>query len=82
MWVVLIVPIASICYQLDGIFVGASQTKEMRDSMIISVIIYILISIYSIKYFENHGVWFSLLIFMMLRSITLNYFFGKILKKF
>ena len=82
MWIVLIVPIASICYQLDGIFVGASQTKEMRDSMIISVIIYILISIYSIKYFENHGVWFSLLIFMMLRSITLSYFFGKILKKF
>ena len=81
-WVVIIPPIASFCYQLDGIFIGASQTKEIRNAMIFSVIIFIIISIYSTQYFNNHGLWFSLMALMILRSVTLNYFFSKILRKF
>ncbi len=81
-WILVIPPIASFCYQLDGIFIGASQTKEMRNAMIISVISFIIISIYSTKYFGNHGLWFSLLCFMILRSLTLKFYFNKILRKF
>ena len=82
LWVIIIPPIASFCYQLDGIFIGASQTKEMRNAMIISVISFIVISIYLTKYFGNHGLWFSLLCFMILRSLTLKFYFNKILRKF
>ena len=82
LWIVIIPPIASFCYQLDGIFIGASQSKEIRNAMIISVASFIVISIYLTKLFGNHGLWFSLLLFMLLRSLTLNYFFTKILKKF
>ena len=81
-WIIIIPPIASFCYQLDGIFIGASQTKQIRNGMIISVVSFIFISIYLTKYFGNHGLWFSLLIFMMLRSLTLSYYFKEILKKF
>ena len=82
LWVIIIPPIASFCYQLDGIFIGASQTKEMRNAMVISVISFIIISIYSTKYFNNHGLWFSLMCFMILRSVTLKLYFNRILKKF
>ena len=81
-WIIIIPPVASFCYQLDGIFIGASQTKEIRNAMIISVAFFILISIYLTKYFNNHGLWFSLLLFMLFRSLTLSCFFNKILKKF
>ena len=81
-WIIIIPPLASFCYQLDGIFIGASQTQEMRNAMIVSVLSFIVISIYFTRYFGNHGLWFSLLLFMILRSITLNYFFSKILKRF
>jgi len=81
-WIIIIPPVASFCYQLDGIFIGASQTKEMRNAMIISVISFIVISIYSTKYFNNHGLWFSLMCFMILRSLTLKFYFNKILRKF
>ena len=81
-WIIIIPPVASFCYQLDGIFIGASQTKEIRNAMIISVAFIILISIYLTKYFNNHGLWFSLLLFMLFRSLTLSCFFNKILKKF
>ena len=81
-WIIIIPPIASFCYQLDGIFIGASQTQEMRNAMMVSVASFIIVSIYLTKYFDNHGLWLSLLLFMLFRSLTLNYFFNKILRKF
>ncbi len=82
LWVIIIPPIASFCYQLDGIFIGATQTKEMRNAMIISVIVYVSLSIFLTQELYNYGIWFSLLLFMILRASTLHYFFPKILKKF
>ncbi len=82
MWIVIIPPVASFSYQFDGIFIGATQTKEIRNAMMISVVSFIITSIYLTKYFGNHGLWLSLLLFMIFRSLTLNYFFNKILKKF
>ena len=81
-WIIIIPPVASICYQFDGIFIGASQTGEMRNAMIISVIIFISSSHFLVNNFGNHGLWLSLLFFMVIRSITLNYYFNNILKKF
>ena len=82
LWVIIIPPIACFCYQLDGIFIGASQTKEIRNAMIVSVLSYIGVSIFLTKYLGNHGIWLSLLLFMIFRSLTLQYYFKNILKKF
>ncbi len=82
LWVIIIPPVACFCYQLDGIFIGASQTKEIRNAMIISVIGYVGVSILLSRYLGNHGIWFSLLLFMILRSITLQFYFRNILRKF
>ena len=81
-WIIIIPPVASICYQFDGIFIGASQTAEMRNGMIISVILFISSSHFLIDKLGNHGLWLSLLFFMIIRSVTLNYFFNRILTKF
>ena len=82
LWIIIIPPVASFCYQLDGIFIGASQTQEIRNAMIVSVLTFIGISIYLTRIFDNHGIWFSLALFMVLRSLTLQFYFKKILKKF
>ena len=81
-WIVIIPPVASICYQFDGIFIGASNTAEMRNAMIISVLLFLISSNFLVVNFVNHGLWLSLLFFMIIRSVTLNYFFERILKKF
>ena len=81
-WIIIIPPLASFCYQLDGIFIGASQTQEMRNAMMVAVASFIVISIYLTKYFGNHGLWLSLTLFVVFRSLTLKYFFNKILKRF
>ncbi len=81
-WIILIPPIASFCYQYDGIFIGTSQTKELRNAMIISCIIFIISSEYLVMVFANHGIWLSFVIFMVLRSLTLRMYFSKILIRF
>ena len=81
-WIIFIPPIASIAYQLDGIFIGATQTKELRNAMIVSVIIYLFLSVFLTKQLHNYGIWFSLLLFMILRASTLHFYFSKILNQF
>ena len=80
-WVVIIPFISSFCYQFDGIFVGASQTKELRNAMIISVCIYILSALYLISNFGNLGLWMSFSIFLIARALTLFVYLGRIYKR-
>ena len=82
LWIIILPPVASFCYQLDGIFIGASQTKDIKYAMIISVIFFVIISIYLVKQFGNHGLWFAFLLFIFMRSVTLTFFFNNIYKKF
>ena len=78
-WIVIIPFISSFCFQFDGIFVGASQTKELRNAMIISVGIYVLSSFYLLANFGNTGLWISLCIFFIARALTLFLYLGKII---
>jgi len=80
-WVVLIPFISCFCYQIDGIFIGASQTKELRNAMIVSVSIYILCSLFLVSSFGNSGLWISLCIFFILRALTLFFYLGKIYQR-
>ena len=81
-WLILLPFIASFCYQFDGIFIGSSQTKELRNAMIFSVFFYLLISIILTKYLFNTGVWISLCLFMILRGLSLFYYLDRIYKRF
>ena len=81
-WLIILPFIASFCYQFDGIFIGVSQTKELRNAMIFSVFCYLIISIFLTKYFSNTGVWISLCIFMILRATSLYYYLDKIYLRF
>tara|TARA_X000000368_G_scaffold49767_1_gene35528 strand:- start:124 stop:606 length:483 start_codon:yes stop_codon:yes gene_type:complete len=80
-WIVIIPFISSFCFQFDGIFIGASQTKELRNAMIMSVLIYLLSAFYLLNNFGNTGLWMSLCIFFSARSLTLFFYLGKIHKR-
>ena len=81
-WLILIPFIASFCYQFDGIFIGTSQTKELRNAMIFSVFCYLLISIILTNYLSNTGVWVSLCLFMILRAFSLYFYLDRIYQRF
>ena len=81
-WLILIPFIASFCYQFDGIFIGTSQTKELRNAMIFSVFCYLLISIILTNYLSNTGVWISLCFFMILRALSSYFYLDRIYQRF
>jgi len=64
-------PILSVwCYQLDGIFIGATRTGDMRNAAILSLATF-LISWGALLPFGNHGLWASLSIFNFARALFL-----------
>ena len=70
-WLV-VAPILSVwSYQLDGIFIGATRTAEMRNAMIFSIICYLLFTWLLTEQFGNHGLWAALLLFNVVRALSL-----------
>ena len=81
-WLIIIPFISSFCFQFDGIFIGASQTKELKNAMFFSVSLYLIISLILVNYFSNTGIWISLCIFMILRALSLFYYLDRIYLRF
>ncbi|WP_040266005.1 MATE family efflux transporter [Pseudomonas rhodesiae] len=62
--------IAVWSYLLDGLFIGATRAREMRDGMLLTVLI-VLPFAWVLQGLGNHGLWITFLLFMALRSFTL-----------
>ena len=77
-WLVIIPIIAVWPYMLDGVFIGATRSADMRNSMIISLIIFILAEYFLKMAFSYHGLWLAMTIFMGARGITLAIAYPKI----
>ena len=75
----LIAPISnSICYIWDGIFIGATATKPMRNSMLISLLLFFLPVYYlTVDSYGNHSLWLAMILFMAARGITLSFYAPK-----
>ena len=65
-------PLVSVwSFQLDGIFIGATRTAEMRNGMIVSLAGFLALTAILVPLWGNHGLWLSFLLFMALRAATL-----------
>lgn len=77
-YMVLIPVITFAAFLWDGIYIGATASKAIRNTMIISSILiflplwYILVPIYG-----NHGLWIAFLGFMLARGISMTFFAKK-----
>ncbi len=58
-------------FMLDGIFIGATRSADMRNMMAVSAAIYAAAVILLIGPMGNHGLWLALLISFAARGITL-----------
>jgi MATE family multidrug resistance protein len=59
-------------WMLDGIFIGATRGRDMRNMMIISFAVYVISVIALVPAYGNHGLWISLLIAYIARGVTLG----------
>ena len=67
-----LVPILGVAaWMLDGIFIGATRTKDMRNMMAVSFVIYCIAVAVLVPVFGNHGLWLAFLISFVARGVTL-----------
>lgn len=59
-------------YMLDGIFIGATRTRDMRNMMAVSFAVYGVALAILMPAFGNHGLWLSLLVLFIARAVTLG----------
>ena len=70
-WVVVSPLLCVGAFQMDGIYIGATQTRVLRNYMLVAVICYGLTIWWALPEFGNHGLWLAMMLFMLVRSITL-----------
>lgn len=72
-WTLLAPFINSIAFIWDGMFIGATETKIMRNSVLISTLVFFLPVFYLTKgWIGNHGLWLAMISFMFLRGFSLT----------
>ena len=63
--------VGSLAFTMDGIFIGATWSKTMRDMMLLSLAVFVLAAFVLSSVFGNEGLWFAMLIFTGLRGLSL-----------
>jgi MATE family multidrug resistance protein len=58
-------------YLLDGLFIGATRAREMRNAMLLAVALSLPLG-WGLQFLGNHGLWLAFLAFMLLRGISLG----------
>lgn len=76
------VPIVGIAaWQLDGVFIGATQGRALRTAGLISMGLYIATDILLARSFGNVGVWSALLLLYIYRAICLGLFWPSLMSR-
>jgi len=83
LWTLVIITpfISMLAFQLDGIFIGATLAKEMRNSMILSSLIFYLIIEFIIQDTLNlKNLYSCFLLFLILRGVFLTFYLPRVFK--
>jgi multidrug resistance protein, MATE family len=76
-WLVAAPVIGVASWMFDGIFIGATLTREMRQAMILSVAIYAAALTVLLPAFGNHGLWAALMVLNSARGLTMAVFYRR-----
>ena len=76
-WAALLPPISFLAFQMDGIFVGATRSREMRNAMLVSAGLF-LVLVLLLGGFGLHGLFAAFTIYLGLRGITLQMRIGRV----
>ncbi len=80
-WLI-ISPLLSVwSYLYDGIFIGATRSVEMRNTMLIATFFCFLPAWYLLMPLGNHGLWAAFMVFMIARGITMAISYRSLTKR-
>ena len=63
--------LGALAWMLDGVFIGATRTRDMRNMMIVSFLGYCVLVALLLPGLGNHGLWLAMNGFFILRGMSL-----------
>ena len=76
-WLIVSPVISVWCFLYDGVYVGMTRAREMRNIMVFSTFAVFLPAWYLTQSFGNHGLWFALMLFFAGRGIGMHVVYKK-----
>ena len=70
-WAAILAPISFLAFQMDGVFVGATRSREMRNAMLVSAGLFVVL-VLCLGRFGLNGLFAAFTIYLGLRGITLQ----------
>ncbi len=70
-WVAIAPVIGIASWMFDGIFIGATLSREMRNAMLVSGLVYLGALLTLPDAFGNHGLWAALMVLNVMRGVTM-----------
>lgn len=70
-WAAMAPVIGIASWMLDGIFIGATRTRDMRNTVIVSALVYVVAVWVMAEAYGNHGLWAALMVLNAMRGLTL-----------
>ena len=64
----------SVAYIYDGLFLGLTEGRALRNSMLFSAaMVFLPIAWLAVRFEDNHLLWLAMVLFMVARAATLGY---------
>lgn len=76
-WMAAFPIVAFACYIWDGIYIGLTASVSMRNTMLASLIVYLLAYYTLLPYTSDKAIWIALMIFLVARGIFQGLLFAK-----
>ncbi|SFT99000.1 MATE family efflux transporter [Mesorhizobium sp. YR577] len=70
-WAALTAVSGVLAFQMDGVFIGATWSRDMRNMMLLSFAAFVAALLLLGAYFGNHGLWAALHVFLITRGLSL-----------
>ena len=67
-WAAVYVLVSVAAFQLDGVFIGATRTREMRNAGVLSLAAFLLAAWPLTAAWGNHGLWVAFIIYVIARA--------------
>jgi len=82
MWIIVFPIVVSFGLVIYGNFTGATETAYIRNSMLQSLVVFLIVYFIVIPVYQNHGLWLSFIVFSLARSLFLMRYVKKFLEKY
>jgi MATE family multidrug resistance protein len=72
--------LGALAFEFDGVYIGATWTREMRNLMLLALVLYLTAS-FALRPLGNAGLWIALLLFLGARSVGQMWLYPRLVRR-